>query len=435
MIVRIDDVLQHQPPGLRGSHLDTPRPGFVSDVYGFHLSGWALAHASEVERIEIVHENRPIAALALTAKRPDVAARLETADPESEIGFETTIGALDLPTTFEFTVQSVVGGGGAEPLATVRGVRKPLSSSRPPALQPVMITCFGRTGTTWLTWLLECHPEIVAFDPFVRETRVATYWMTVLQQLAAPQSYLAQLDPVNPLVSRWWLGEGDGSERRLGPEVERWLGVDRAQLLAGHCQAQIDRFYLDNTRGGPQARYFVEKFSPLQTIPDLLDEVYAGAREVILVRDFRDQFCSIRAYVAKRNPDGFQWARAGSEAEYVRTTLRDFAAALLRRWRSRRATAHLLHYEDLVREPTETLTALARHLGVDSTPRTIQETLQAACADVPGNRGHLTAPDPTSSVGRWRGALSREVEEAFADSLAPMLEAFGYDPGPAGERA
>jgi len=431
-IVRIAEV-EHAPgPRLQAARLDAPRSGSTSETYDFELGGQVAATTSEVERVEVRFENRAIAVAQLGERRPEPAEPIGPGEEAATAGtFTALVGALEAPTSFELTVRAILSDGGAPTIATIRGSREPLSSDHRPRLQPAMINCVGRSGTTWLAWLMGAHPELVAFEPFSRETRVSTYWATVLQQLGAPNSYLAQFDPVSPLTGRWWLGDS-GVDRRITRDgaVARWLGVERLRLLAGQCQQQIDRFYRENAEAGAATRYFVEKFSPSQTIPDLLGEIYPGAREVILVRDFRDMFCSIRAYVAKRGGSGFRWGEAESEIDYVRTTLRGLASGLLRRWRRRQGLAHLVRYEDLVLEPNRTLTALAEYLEIDAGAATIESMLGRASRALPGKDGHPTAPDPTSSVGRWRHELSPEVEDALATTLAPILEAFGYDARP-----
>lgn len=430
-IVRIEEVVDHRPaPRLRGAHLDAPRSGSVSDVYGFELSGWAIARSAEIERVEVLRQNRPIAVATVSEQRPDVAETVACVD-EARCGFRMTVGGLEVPRDFELTVRVTLTDGSKARLATIRGSRKPLEGGAP-ALQPAMINCIGRSGTTWLAWLLGCHPQVVALEPFSRETRVAAYWMTVLQRLGAPDSYLTQFDPVDLQAERWWLGEvGVSPGMAAEGEVTRWLGVDRLRLLARMCQEQIDRLYLENTDAGPATRYFVEKFQPFQLFPDLLDEIYPEAREIVLTRDFRDQYCSMRAYVAKRNRTAFGWKPGMDPADYVRTTMRGFAARLAARWEARRDDAFLVRYEDVVREPAASMAALTEFLGIDSAPDTIRRTLARASADDRGRAGHRTAPDPESSIGRWRRELSPELQEVFATALGPALETFGYDPAPA----
>jgi hypothetical protein len=207
--------------------------------------------------------------------------------------------------------------------------------------------------------------------------------------------------------------------------VRTWLGLDRVKLLAANCQAQIDAFYGEHGGTDHNVEYFVEKCSPWQVQLDLLDELYVKAKEIVLVRDFRDMFCSIRSY-RKRGTSGFRRDGRETDAEYIASRVRRFAEALLRRWRAREGRAKLLRYEDLVLEPKNTLTELAEYLELESAPETIDEVLDRASRHGVGADAHRTAPDPASSIGRWRRDLSPELVEVFADVLGPLLEEFGY---------
>jgi len=277
-------------------------------------------------------------------------------------------------------------------------------------------------------WALGCHPQITSYEPFAHETRVASYWATLLQELMDPNCYLTQFDPADLAAPRWWLGDS-GNHRPIVPDgaLARWLGRERVPALAAMAQAQIDDFYIANADAGADVTYFVEKFSPWQMLPDLLAEIYPRAREIILVRDFRDMFCSIRAYNAKRGQQGFGRDGVATESEYIREIVRGFGLTLLRRWRAQPERAYLLRYEDLIAEPNGTLSKLLKHLDLDAGPATVEGTLAEASRRRSGSDGHRTAPDVASSVGRWRRDLSPELLKVCEEALDPVLDEFGYE--------
>src|SRR5262249_9776644 len=174
-------------------------------------------------------------------------------------------------------------------------------------------------------------------EPFGHDARVATYWMSVLQDLSQPSSYRQQFGPANLAAAHWWLGDARsiGSEFGQG-RLQTWLGAGAVESVALLLQSQVERLYseLATEAGRPSARYFVEKVLPYQVFPDLLSELYPEAREIILVRDFRDLLCSVLAFNEKRGYQAFGRERRESDADYVRTTLRRSAESLLKRWRS-----------------------------------------------------------------------------------------------------
>jgi hypothetical protein len=179
--------------------------------------------------------------------------------------------------------------------------------------------------------------------------------------------------------------------------------------------------------GPPHASRFVEKYRP-DSVPSLMLELYPGAREVMLVRDFRDMIASMFAYNEKRGRQGFSRERATSDRDYVVNNVGPSVAAMADAWRRRSARAYLLRYEDLVQRPEETLHSLLTHLGLDAGERTVAPMVASLMGRDSRSEGHRTISDPEDSIGRWREDLSEEVAVACAEALGPSLETFGYEP-------
>jgi len=162
-------------------------------------------------------------------------------------------------------------------------------------------------------------------------------------------------------------------------------------------------------------------------LPDLLSELYPEAREIVLVRDFRDLLSSVLAFNEKRGYQAFGREQRDSDADYIRSTLRRSAESLLNRWRSREQTAHLVRYEDLVLDPSGTLSQLLRYLDLDHSNRAVERTIERA-QNASGTEHHRTVSDPAASIGRWRRDLSEELQLVCAEALDPVLGQFGYEP-------
>jgi hypothetical protein len=287
-----------------------------------------------------------------------------------------------------------------------------------------MVNTIGRSGSTLLVTLLSSHPDVVAFSPFIKDARTSTYWTNVLQDLAEPQAFLAPFDPPDLEVQHWWLQGGSGE---LGEdEVERWLGSEAVDSLAALCRGQIEAFY-GHLAGGERPSFFVEKYLPHQVVPDLLGEMYPGARELILVRDFRDILCSVIAFNRKRGWDAFGRTEGGDDAEYVRGALRQSALALSRRLRRGENPPHLVRYEDLVLDPEPTLAELFAQLGLDHGPELVEATVRRAQEATAAMDHHRTTSDPAASIGRWREDLPEEIAAVCNEELGELLAEFGYE--------
>ena len=145
-------------------------------------------------------------------------------------------------------------------------------------------------------------------------------------------------------------------------------------------------------------------------VSELMLELYPSAREVMLVRDFRDMIASMFAYNEKRGRQGFRRDRASSDRDYILNDVGVKVAALADAWARRADTAHLLRYEDLVLRPEETVQALLAHLGLDAGPGAVEPMLGSLLARDSGSEGHRTVTDSRESIGRWRRDLSDEVD-------------------------
>jgi hypothetical protein len=411
---------------VHGGNLDTPREGYSGDSYGIVIEGWLLTISLAVEHVEILHEERPVAIAEANLPRPDIASGFPEVEGAERSGYRASIGTLRLPAEFEIVLRAKLEDGTRLPLGRLRGHRRRLPVASEPQIEPLMVNTIGRCGSTLLVTLLSSHPDVVAFSPFVKDARISTYWASVLQDLAEPASFLAPFDPPDLESPHWWLGSGGGSE--LGePEVERWLGSDSIDGLAGVCRTRIQAFYEQLGPGEERPRYFAEKYLPHESVPDLLAELYGGAREVILVRDFRDMLCSVIAFNRKRGYEAFGRGGEGGDAEYVRGPLRQSATTLAGRLRGTKTRPHLVRYEDLIQTPEPALSELFEHLGLDADRERVAETIRRAEASTASMSHHRTSSDPLASIGRWREDLPADIAEVCNDELGPLLAEFGYE--------
>jgi len=257
--------------------------------------------------------------------------------------------------------------------------------------------------------------------------------MHMLKVLAEPANLEQSSHPATFRRNRWQIGHNPFFQESLSgqiPPARRsaayWLGRRYVMDLASFCQRSIDSYYRRVGRGQAQhkACFFVEKFEPGH-VPNMIWELYPEAREVILIRDFRDQLCSILSLNARRGYAAFGRDRVGSDEEYVswlgRATLH-----LLKSWRRRSGQAHLVRYEDLVFRPETTIASLLGYLQLDPAPEIIHGMMEQAAAGTPELARHATVPDPRASVGRWQRDLSPVFQALCADTFGDLLREFGY---------
>ena len=178
------------------------------------------------------------------------------------------------------------------------------------------------------------------------------------------------------------------------------------------------------SQGQQAARYFAEKSDPAAAW--LTRELYPGMREIFLVRDFRDLVTSILAFDAKRGFFGFGRRPEDQDADYVRR-FRLSTMNLCHAWRHRADRAHLLRYEDLVRNPEESLRRVLEYLGLDASPSLVCGILDRIDQESEILIDHRTSSSALASIGRWRRDLPAAIQDVCHEVLADALREFGYD--------
>lgn len=420
-----------KPESLAGCYLDAPKAGTASDFYAIQVMGWALGAESPVVAVEFMDGPKMIHRTSMNLARPDVA-KLWPAAPDAEnCGFKTSIGLLWAPLEFEISVRAVFANDRREEFGKIGGRREPVRGSYQSQLQPLMITTLGRTGSTWVTRLLSQHPQITAYRPFLFEPRVLSYWTEILRTIAAPASALQSVFGTNLMRRDWWLTPEPAEMPDLGvldPEMQESLALTSVQALGDLCLSRIDDFYIRAARlqGNEEPTYFAEKIMPTVS-RDIILELYPRAKEIVLVRDFRDMAASIFAFNAKRNYLAFGRERFASDAEYIADCLRPDALVLLRAWKSRAGQSFLLRYEDIIAGPHETLAKVLAHLGLDSSDAVIARMIEQAPEGVPEAEQHRTSADPARSIGRWRTDLPPSLHPVCAEAFGEVLREFGYE--------
>lgn len=412
-----------------GRSIDRPSVARTGDPDLLEISGWVVAHEWQPISIDVFDREYRLRSAPIALPRDDVAAHFADVPAAATSGFRTTVGTLGLPHDFELLVRVNFEGGRHLPLALVRGSHDAVSTGHEPRLAPVMVTAMGRSGTTLLMHALAASPDIVVGGSYPYELGFARYWLHAAKVLSDPADPNAgpsvdgfQHDltsvPSNPFFSS-----------HVDPATVHWLAESQPALAGELAQRSLDGAYgaLAEPSAGP--RYFAEKFSPSYA-QSVAWELYGDrARELFLVRDFRDVVSSIVAFNRKRGFDAFGRSESADELDFVHR-LGGTARKLLHEWQDRHERAHFVRYEDLVTDPGTTLASIGTYLGV--APATVDAMVAATTEGSDASmQQHRTTTDSAASMGRWREDLAPELADACEEAFAEPLEAFGYLEQPA----
>lgn len=430
MLLEISSVESFPPdPGqFYGFHIDSPEPNAQSNVYALTIAGWVLGREQQPVAVELRSEGSLLGRVKVEMPRPDIADAYPDVSGASTSGFYISVSALTFKPSFEVLIRAVFPGELCIPIGRIRGKRQAINTDFEPSLRPLMITTYGRTGSSLLMLLLGLHPQIVTYGNFVLDARPATYWTQILQVLSEPASYLQSLAP-DFSDEYWWLGRNTRPSDlpRAEPDIEVLIGGSSIEALVAFVQGRIEAFYerVANLQGKANPVYFAEKY-PLNNLPAFTWSLYPNAREVFLIRDMRDMFSSILAFNRKRGFDSFGRETVNTDTEFLKV-LREAASFILLSWRRRLDKGFLLRYEDLVLHPEETLRSLLDYLGLDSRKPTIARMLEESTEVTPElQREHRTTSTARDSIGRWRTELDNRAQEACTQAFGDVLSEFGY---------
>lgn len=421
---------------VKSAALAAPAPDAVLPGYSIAIEGSATASPGTVEHAEILYGDLVLRRAPVEETRADGSGVPRTLGLRARVS--TLFGAVGLPTArfrtrvnllglpLETTLRVVVTVDGERvDLAELVLRRTALRVSSPPRIHPLIVVTPGRTGSTWFSRLVGEHPAIVSHRPFESEPRMGSYWASVLRSLADPAGVVLSLAPKD-MHGNWWLASEDMPTLPRVPDsdVEAWLVEEHPERTARFCLDSASDFY---ARVAAQQKksdvvYYAEKYPPSWWVPDMLLELDAGAKDVFLVRDPRDQLASVVSWTAAGRA---HFSQDATTAEEYLDWLAPQTKLHLRHWQARSASSLLVRYEDLVLDPVPTLTRLFDYLGVDSTAETATSVLERALgAKRNMQRNHQTSTSPERSIGRWRKDVSPDLWERMNDVFAPELEAW-----------
>jgi hypothetical protein len=396
--------------------------------YDFLVTGWVLHPERRVRSVQVVAGSDVIGWGQVQMVRADVARAFPRIPHAQFSGFKFPSSVLGLPSTFESVVEATLDDGRCIQLARLRGNRSPLTVNDRGNLRPLLVATLGRSGSTFLMALLGGHPQIVTDRALTDDQRISSYWAHIFSVLSRPANHARGGNLSTFLNNRHFVGQNPFNTADRGePEaVREWYGTTHVEHLAAFCRETVESFYRVlagvNEQRSPQ--YFVEK-SLGSALRSSWSELFPTAREIFLVRDFRDTLASILAFNAKRGYQAFGRDAFSSDEDYARQ-LGAWARELNEAWRGRAENSILVRYEDLVRSPRECLGGILAYLDLDAAPSMIDAMIARVDA-IPALEAHRTANDGDSSIGRWRTDLDAGLQSVCLESFGGVLADFGYE--------
>jgi hypothetical protein len=426
-IVRVERLVP-DPGALLGFSIELPISGTAKDSYSFEFAGWVLGARSAAAQIELIANDGPVRRVSVIYPRSDVDRAFPTAPQNSKVGFWAPVSVVGMTPEFELLIQVRLENNDRVPIARIHGRHKPVPSQFEPKIQPLLVNSLARTGTTWVMRLLSEHPSIAALRIYPYEVRPGKYWIQLLGAMAEPAYQAQSLSKLGNFDSDWWESQDPFQRGSLAQNaaLQQWFNSRFVEQTASLCQQSIEDCYREiaDVQNQPIPLYFAEKHIP-DEVPGIIWELYPHTREIIVVRDFRDMLCSIRAFNAKRGTIGFNRDQVDNEEQYIYRLGRE-AQQLLSSWRARSDRACLVRYEDLISRPAETLRRILDYLEIECGSSMVEDIHRRALVDTPEMQSHRTSRSAQTSIARWHSDLDEDSKQLCEQVFGQALEEFGY---------
>jgi Sulfotransferase family len=425
--ITVRETRKRASPLIAAAGLERPRG--TASSYALIVQAWVAGAQRVPDSFRIQYGGQTLREGPFNMPRPDVSASVGVEFEGTTHGFRTGVTLLGLPQELTVSIQVAFGDDYVE-LWEIDLTRQPLAGGNE-GMQPLLLTTLGRTGSSLMMSVLEAHPDVAAHPVWTGpgEMRLLMYWVDVLRTLAAPTRYFNSVVPEKAGQPGWALEDSDRIlPRPLDDEgIARALNVDQVEFAADLARRHLSSFYTEIATLSSKAepRFFAEKFLPVPIVEATAIELYPGARQLVLVRDFRDMVASILAFNAKRARDGFGRQSGQTDEEWV-LNLGGAVKLLANAARRPKMPTSVVRYEDLVRTPERVLSRLFDEIGLRRDDDILARMIETVESRSSVSDRHRTVSDAEASIGRWQSDLTPSVQEACQAAFGEALALFDY---------
>jgi len=314
---------------------------------------------------------------------------------------------LDLRIAVRFVATSAIVPGGERTL-----VRKYAQEQ----LKPILVTAPGRSGTTMFMERLSRCKEVVIARSHPYEIRMLSYYASAYHVLTAPADKDHSTHPDRLEGDGFFVGfnpfaNSDLSHFRTADlQREFFAGYVPDQLMSTFRQIIVEYY---RRHGHDQKKHdvtmFAEKNNNLETMPrEFTRAMFGETKEIVLVRDPRDLYCSRRSYFHQETKTAINQLLWG--CDQLRKLSREAASDMI-----------FVRYEDIILGNPGEFRRMSDFLGFELPAIDTARDAGSKFAD------HATSQSPQSSIARWRQQMTPDEVEIFGGSCQQFFESFGYD--------
>lgn len=164
--------------------------------------------------------------------------------------------------------------------------------------------------------------------------------------------------------------------------------------------------------------FYAEKIP--NDIPRVLNQILP-CKNILLLRDPRDELVSILSFNKKRNSNDFGW-KSDDTIESFAIRHANARKGFIKHYLNGENDSRTIRisYEDLIDKQVETTKYISTWLDIELNPNVVQENLTTHLV-------HMTSKSPMHSLKRWKKELPSTVIEIYTNVLGSELKELGYD--------
>jgi|GEM_PF-3214898 len=400
--------------------IDKPEVEIQTNKFLLQIAGWIKWVGEAPISVSVYCEHFKLIQESLGA-REDV----PVTPPFVAAGFDLKLVIWTLPQNFKLKIVFEFNSHQELLLGIIRGHWE--SPFNPSDISPIFINSLGRSGSSLAMRLMIAHEEVACGDRPPYELKLTKYLANIAGFISNGRRSDYPFSPDDLYLSECKLGYNPFFNNDfLCDDMIDWCEDTWLSESAFHMRKLVDSFYkhLAGTQGKPHINSFCEKIFP-STHCYQMQFLYGQIKQVIIVRDPRDNLASRLCFNQLRNKDDFGLAKDQNLESQLALLLSEYEA-LICNYLSLKDNSITIYYEDLIRNPYETSAKIFCFCGLNYESSIVEKCVKMALKLDGFSAGHITSESPLKSIGKWSNFFDKTSQKLILQKLEPLLSNLGY---------
>ena len=399
--------------------IDYPKPEIQYEGFLIRIAGWIRCSNQTVTLVKLYCNHFKLTEDSLK-ERVDV----PVTPPQVALGFDFKITVWDLPKKFNINLLFSFNSGETLPLVTFQGFwQSPFLSTH---LLPIFVNSVGRSGSSLMMRLMNAHENIVCGNQPPYELKLTRYLANFLNLLNNDRKNNYPFSPDDLYLAENKIGYNPFFNLDfMSTNMMNWCEEVWMHQWLTYTQSMIIDLY-DNL-AKDQSKFmvtsFAEKVYPSTHIYNM-NFIFKEIKQIILVRDPRDNLVSRLCFNKIRNKDDFGFSKNQSLESYINIIYAEYEALIYNGLMPENTL--LVYYEDLITKPEKIILSIFEFCNIKFDKKTVEYCIKTAFELDDFSSTHMTSNSPEQSIGRWKDYFDQHEQNLILENLNPILSQLGY---------